>query len=149
MNTQGSLAGWANVGDELKYDWRHLILGLNEKVKLLMVLSPEQLLRRWTAAGCHTLADYGFNWVHIEGHSAFEGVSYINDVKHRKMFQITVEDSVLQIDRTTETAKYWEMVACMVAKFAGLTPLHEVSHPPAPFPPREMPPKAPYRKKKR
>jgi hypothetical protein len=149
VNTQPSLSGWANYGDSMKYDWREMIPDLDKKAKLLQVLSPDQLRRRWVAAGSHTLSDYGFTWVHIEGTLGWDGVSFINDVRQRKQFQIEVADRLLKIDKTTETVKYWEMIAVLVAKFAGLQPLHEVSHPPAPFPPREMPPKAPYKRKKR
>lgn len=120
-----SLSGWANYGDNLRYDWRNMLPGLDEKAKLLKVLSPEQLRRRWEAAGSPTLADYGMTWVHIEGKIGFEGVSFINDVKHRKLFQIEVMDPLLKIDQTGATAKYWEMIAVLVAKFANFPKLDE------------------------
>lgn len=142
MNKQGSLAGWANVGDDLKYDWRNLISGLQSKVVLLQVLTPEQLKKRWEAAGRPTFGDFGFTWVHIEPSRetapfGYEGTSFINDMKHRKMFQIEIGDPLLKLDWTDETQNYWERIACLVALFAGLKPLHEISHPPAPFPPTQ------------
>jgi hypothetical protein len=120
-----SLSGWANVGEELQYQWRNLIKGLDQKVKLLTVLSPEQLHKRWVVAGKPTLADFGLVWVHIHPTPGFDGVSYINDVKHRKMFQIMIEDPVVRIDITAETTSYWEKVACLVAIFANLPKLGE------------------------
>jgi hypothetical protein len=109
---------WADVGEELLFDWRHLIEGLDHKAQVLAKCDFKTLYARWKQAGSPTLSDYGLSWVILPSEGRHEGVAVINDCRHAKRFQIYVNIKHFKADGRVRL--YWQMLACVLAYDVGL-----------------------------
>lgn len=109
---------WADVGEELLFNWKDLIPQLDRLAQKLSRNDFKALYVRWKLMDSPTFAEYGLAWVVMPPDCEHDGVAIINDNKHARKFQIYVDYK--NFSAGGRVRLYWQMLACVLAHESGL-----------------------------
>jgi len=116
------VSDWARVGEEMLFDWRDLIPGLDGRAQLLFDLGFPEVYKLWVEIGKPVLSDYHLDWVIIPPDDDQNGIAIINDFHGSKKFQIYADYTHFSKDGCHKL--FWQMIACVIADEVGVIRSH-------------------------